>query len=395
MAISFTGKKRIRKSFGRVAEVAPMPNLIEVQKSSYDHFLQMGVVPEQRASVGLQEVFKSVFPIRDFSERAQLEFVRYELETPKYDVDECQQRGITFAAPLKVTLRLVVWDVDEDTGSRSIRDIKEQDVYMGDMPLMTKNGTFIINGTERVIVSQMHRSPGVFFDHDKGKTHSSGKYLFAARVIPYRGSWLDFEFDAKDHVYVRIDRRRKLPATTLLLASTMPRPRNCVRAARRKTGHCSRAKPWACRRRRSSSNFYGTINFRRGPQGWMTPFKEENFKGKLTSDLRDAGTGEVVLAAGERLTPRVARRLREEGLSDVLVTEEDLIGRYFASDLIDEETGEVYFEAGDEITAAALAQLTEARLRRTAGPRHRSCQRSGPISAALLRSTRTRRARTR
>src|SRR5256884_588981 len=218
MAISFNGQKRIRKTFGRIPEVAPMPNLIEVQRSSYDHFLQMGVTAENRANVGLQEVFKSVFPIRDFSERAQLEFVRYELETPKYDTDECQQRGITYAAPLKVTLRLVVWDVDEDTGARSIRDIKEQDVYMGDMPLMTRNGTFIINGTERVIVSQMHRSPGVFFDHDKGKTHSSGKYLFAARVIPYRGSWLDFEFDAKDHVYVRIDRRRKLPATTLLLA---------------------------------------------------------------------------------------------------------------------------------------------------------------------------------
>src|SRR5438477_627679 len=218
MAISFNGQKRIRKTFGRIPEVAPMPNLIEVQRSSYDHFLQMGVMAENRANVGLQEVFKSVFPIRDFSERAQLEFVRYELETPKYDTDECQQRGITYAAPLKVTLRLVVWDVDEDTGSRSIRDIKEQDVYMGDMPLMTRNGTFIINGTERVIVSQMHRSPGVFFDHDKGKTHSSGKYLFAARVIPYRGSWLDFEFDAKDHMYVRIDRRRKLPATTLLLA---------------------------------------------------------------------------------------------------------------------------------------------------------------------------------
>src|SRR6195256_5382998 len=218
MAISFNGQRRIRKTFGRIPEVAPMPNLIEVQRSSYDHFLQMEVVPEQRANVGLQEVFKSVFPIRDFSERAQLEFVRYELETPKYDTDECQQRGITYAAPLKVTLRLVVWDVDEDTGSRSIRDIKEQDVYMGDMPLMTRNGTFIINGTERVIVSQMHRSPGVFFDHDKGKTHSSGKFLFAARVIPYRGSWLDFEFDAKDHVYVRIDRKRKLPVTTLLYA---------------------------------------------------------------------------------------------------------------------------------------------------------------------------------
>src|ERR1700704_756537 len=218
MAISFNGQKRIRKTFGRIPEVAPMPNLIEVQRSSYDHFLQMGVMAENRANVGLQEVFKSVFPIRDFSERAQLEFVRYELETPKYETDECQQRGITYAAPLKVTLRLVVWDVDEDTGSRSIRDIKEQDVYMGDMPLMTRNGTFIINGTERVIVSQMHRSPGVFFDHDKGKTHSSGKYLFAARVIPYRGSWLDFEFDSKDLVYVRIDRKRKLPVTTLLYA---------------------------------------------------------------------------------------------------------------------------------------------------------------------------------
>src|SRR5213079_2546001 len=193
MAISFNGQKRIRKTFGRIPEVAPMPNLIEVQRASYDHFLQMGVIAEQRVSVGLQEVFKSVFPIRDFSERAQLEFVRYELETPKCDVDE-------------------------DTGSRSIRDIKEQDVYMGDMPLMTRNGTFIINGTERVIVSQMHRSPGVFFDHDKGKTHSSGKYLFAARVIPYRASWLDFEFGARDQVSVRTGPHGQLPAPTLLLA---------------------------------------------------------------------------------------------------------------------------------------------------------------------------------
>src|SRR6187401_21627 len=235
MAISINGQKRIRKTFGRIPEVAPMPNLIEVQRSSYDHFLQMGVAPEDRANVGLQEVFRSVFPIRDFSERAQLEFVRYELEAPKYEVDECQQRGITFAAPLKVTLRLVVWDVDEDTGSRSIRDIKEQDVYMGDMPLMTKNGTFVINGTERVIVSQMHRSPGVFFDHDKGKTHSSGKYLFAARVIPYRGSWLDFEFDSKDLVYVRIDRKRKLPVTTLLYALES-RATEALRSAREAQG---------------------------------------------------------------------------------------------------------------------------------------------------------------
>src|SRR6516164_2358580 len=360
MAISFTGKKRIRKSFGRVPEVAPMPNLIEVQKSSYDHFLQMGEAPEERANSGLQEVLKSVFPIRDFSERAQLEFVRYELETPKYDVDECQQRGITFAAPLKVTLRLVVWDVDESTGSRSIRDIKEQDVYMGDMPLMTKNGTFIINGTERVIVSQMHRSPGVFFDHDKGKTHSSGKYLFAARVIPYRGSWLDFEFDAKDHIYVRIDRRRKLPATTLLLALDNAAT-EALRAQRRaENGSLQPGEAIGMSKEEILSFFYGTITFRRGAQGWMTPFDPEQFKGKLTSNLRDARTGETVLAEGERMTPRIVRRLREEGLTNILAEDDQLIGRYFTSDVINEETGEVYFEAGDEITAAALAQLNEA-----------------------------------
>jgi DNA-directed RNA polymerase subunit beta len=360
MAISFTGKKRIRKSFGRVPEVAPMPNLIEVQKSSYDHFLQMRVAADDRANVGLQEVLKSIFPIRDFSDRAQLEFVRYELEPAKYDVDECQQRGITFAAPLKVTLRLVVWDVDEDTGSRSIRDIKEQDVYMGDMPLMTKNGTFIINGTERVIVSQMHRSPGVFFDHDKGKTHSSGKYLFAARVIPYRGSWLDFEFDAKDHVYVRIDRRRKLPATTLLMAldSTVS---EAVRADSRAANRpLQPGEIGGMSKEEILSAFYRAVIFRRGPLGWTTPFREEQFKGKLASPLRSAGTGEVVLAEGERLTPRTARRLREAGLVDILVDDEQLIGRYFASDLISEASGEVYFEAGDEVTAAALAHLAEA-----------------------------------
>src|SRR5580693_870405 len=295
MAISFTGKKRIRKTFGRVAEVAPMPNLIEVQKSSYDHFLQMGVLPEQRGSVGLQEVFKSVFPIRDFSERAQLEFVRYELETPKYEVDECQQRGITFAAPLKVTLRLVVWDVDEDTGSRSIRDIKEQDVYMGDMPLMTKNGTFIINGTERVIVSQMHRSPGVFFDHDKGKTHSSGKYLFAARVIPYRGSWLDFEFDAKDLLYVRIDRRRKLPVTSLLYALDSDAT-DKLRAKRQKEGKSLElTEIQGMSKEEILSAFYGTVVYKRSKAGWTAPFDAERMKGqKLIVDLIDARTGKSV-----------------------------------------------------------------------------------------------------
>jgi len=297
MAKSYTGRKRVRKSFGRIPSVAPMPNLIEVQKSSYDHFLQMDVLPEARASVGLQEVFRSVFPIKDFSERGTLEFVKYELEQPKYDVEECQQRGMTFAAPLKVTLRLVVWDVDEDTGARSIRDIKEQDVYMGDMPLMTANGTFVINGTERVIVSQMHRSPGVFFDHDKGKTHSSGKYLFAARVIPYRGSWLDFEFDAKDLVYVRIDRRRKLPVTTLLYAL------DSARTAELRASAGDKPLDPALVRGMSSeeilSYFYETTTYTRGEIGWKTKFDAERMKGvKLTADLIDARTGQVVAELG-------------------------------------------------------------------------------------------------
>src|SRR5690242_16139423 len=275
MSKSFTGRKRIRRDFGRIPEISRMPNLIEVQKSSYDHFLQIGVSAENRTDVGLQEVFKSVFPIRDFSERAELQFVKYELEDPKYDVEECQQRGMSFGAPLKVTLRLVVWDVDEDSGACSIRDIKEQDVYMGDMPLMTANGTFIINGTERVIVSQMHRSPGVFFDHDKGKTHSSGKYLYAARVIPYRGSWLDFEFDAKDHLYVRIDRRRKLPVTTLLFALDNAETA-ALRAERAAEG--KQLQPYEAQgmpKEEILANFYDTTLFRRGANGWRTDFDAE------------------------------------------------------------------------------------------------------------------------
>jgi DNA-directed RNA polymerase subunit beta len=358
MTKSFTGRKRIRKTFGRIPEVAPMPNLIEVQKSSYDHFLQMDVLAEQRTGVGLQEVFKSVFPIKDFSDRARLEFVRYELEQPKYDVEECQQRGITFAAPLKVTLRLVVWDVDEDTQSRSIRDIKEQDVYMGDMPLMTKNGTFIINGTERVIVSQMHRSPGVFFDHDKGKTHSSGKYLFAARVIPYRGSWLDFEFDAKDHLYVRIDRRRKLPVTTLLFAL------DNVATAKLRAERLAESKALAPTEAQGMSKeeilayFYNTTVFSFGKKGWKAPFDPTRFRGvKLTHDLVDAKTGKARAEAGAKMTPRLARKLAEDGLEEILVAREELLGRYLAIDVVNEQTGEIFAEAGDEITETLLDQV--------------------------------------
>src|SRR5690349_24565907 len=221
MTLSFTGRKRLRKFFGKMHEVAEMPNLIEVQRTSYDQFLQVEKPEGGRVDEGLQAVFSSVFPIKDFSENSLLEYVDYHFEEPKYDVEECQQRSMTYAAPLKVTLRLIVFDVDQETGAKSVKDIKEQDVYMGDVPFMTSNGTFIVNGTERVIVSQMHRSPGVFFDHDKGKTHSSGKLLFAGRIIPYRGSWLDIEFDAKDIVYARIDRRRKIPVTSLLKALGM------------------------------------------------------------------------------------------------------------------------------------------------------------------------------
>ena len=361
MANSYTGRKRVRKSFGRIPTVAPMPNLIEVQKSSYDYFLQMNVPPEKRGNVGLQEVFRSVFPIKDFSERGTLEFVKYELETPKYDVEECQQRGMTFAAPLKVTLRLVVWDIDEDTGARSVRDIKEQDVYMGDMPLMTANGTFVINGTERVIVSQMHRSPGVFFDHDKGKTHSSGKYLFAARVIPYRGSWLDFEFDAKDLVYVRIDRRRKLPVTTLLYAldndATL-----ALRDSRAAEGRA--VDPTEVRGLSAETildYFYDKVRYTRGPNGWKTDFQPERMKGaKLVSDLIDAKTGEKVADAGAKMTPRLGKKLKEAGVTEILVQPEDLVGQFSAEDIIDEASGEIHMEAGDELTAAILATLEKA-----------------------------------
>jgi DNA-directed RNA polymerase subunit beta len=217
MAFQVQSNFRHRKNLGRVAAIVDTPNLIDIQKSSYDKFLQSEVAPRERKEVGLESVFRSVFPIKDFDGTSELVYVSYNLEKPKYDVDECRQRGMTYAAPIKVTTQLMVYDAHEG-GERIVRDIKEQEVYFGEIPLMTDTGTFIINGTERVVVSQLHRSPGVFFDHDKGKTHSSGKLLYSARVIPYSGSWLDFEFDHKDIIYVRIDRRRKMHATVLLRA---------------------------------------------------------------------------------------------------------------------------------------------------------------------------------
>lgn len=332
---TFTGRKRVRKFFGHIKEVAEMPNLIEVQKASYDQFLMVDEPQGGRLDEGLQAVFRSVFPISDFSGTSMLEFVRYEFEQPKYDVDECRQRGMTFAAPLKVTLRLIVFDIDEETGAKSVKDIKEQDVYMGDIPLMTMNGTFIVNGTERVIVSQMHRSPGVFFDHDKGKTHSSGKLLFAARVIPYRGSWLDIEFDAKDIVYARIDRRRKIPVTSLMFALGLD-------------GEAI------------LSTFYKKILYKRTKEGWRVPFDANRFRGYSTiNDLIDADTGKVVLEAGKKLTVRAARQLQEKGLKALRLSDEELVGNYLAEDLVNPKTGEIHAEAGEEITDKNMKALNE------------------------------------
>ncbi|MCX7338690.1 MAG: DNA-directed RNA polymerase subunit beta [Alphaproteobacteria bacterium] len=357
MVRSYTGRKRFRKSFGRIEEVTPLPNLIAMQKSSYESFLQIKVAPEKRETIGLQEVFKSLFPIKDYAGKSQLEFFKYDFDTPKYDEDESRQRGMTYSAPLKVTFRLVVWDVDADTGSRTIRDIKEQDVYMGDIPLMTDRGTFVINGIERVIVSQMHRSPGVFFDHDRGKTHSSGKFLFAARIVPYRGSWLDFEFDPKDMIFVRVDRRRKLPVTTFLMALESAETEK-LRREKADGADITIPNNTGMSREEILNTFYKTIIYSRNAQGWTTSFIPERWKGiKLVSNLVDAQTGEIVAEAGTKLTPRMTKKLATNGLLDIQVAAEELLGQNIANDYINEETGEIYLEAGDEITAETLETL--------------------------------------
>ncbi|HEX8580311.1 MAG TPA: DNA-directed RNA polymerase subunit beta, partial [Allosphingosinicella sp.] len=329
-----TASKRIRKIFGNIHEVSEMPNLIEVQRESYEQFLRSR--PQDGYVSGLEKTLRSVFPIRDFAGTAELDFVNYELEEPKYDIEECRQRGMTYAAPMRVTLRLIVFEVDPDTETRSVLDIKEQDVYMGDMPLMTLNGTFVVNGTERVIVSQMHRSPGVLFDHDRGKTHASGKYLFAARVIPYRGSWLDFEFDAKDIVNVRIDRKRKLPVTALLHALDM-------------------------NSEEILNTFYDRVTFVRGKNGWQIPYVSENWRGqKPMFDIVNGETGEVAFGAGTKITPRAANKAAKDGLTQLVIPTEEIFGRYSAYDLINEKTGEIYIEAGDEVSPENLEKLDKA-----------------------------------
>ncbi|MEI7703389.1 MAG: DNA-directed RNA polymerase subunit beta [Deltaproteobacteria bacterium] len=348
MAPTIQNNFRARKNFGKIQKVADIPNLIAIQKSSYDKFLQAEVPPEKRDDTGLQGVFKSVFPIKDFNETSSLEFVSYHLEKPKYDVDECHQRGMTFSAPIKVVVRLVVWDKDEETGAQSIRDVKEQEVYFGEIPLMTGNGTFIINGTERVVVSQLHRSPGAFFDHDKGKSHSSGKILYNARIIPYRGSWIDFEFDHKDMLYVRIDRRRKLPATVLLRAiGSVP----------------DTAKKDPIEFHGTSEEilkyYYDTETIRiEGKGKYERDVVPDLLKSqRATRDIKDPRTGEVIVKKNRKYSDSAIKKLVAAKVKTLPVEPEEVYQKYSAEDVVDEGTGEVLLEVNEQVTEEKVEEL--------------------------------------
>ena len=333
MAYSYTEKKRIRKDFGKLPRVMDVPYLLAIQLDSYRSFLQADKAVDARTDIGLNAAFKSVFPIVSYSGSAALEYVSYRLGTPVFDEKECMLRGVTYAAPLRVKVRLIIYD--KDSSNKAIKDIKEQEVYMGEMPLMTDNGTFIINGTERVIVSQLHRSPGVFFDHDKGKSHSSGKLLYNARVIPYRGSWLDFEFDPKDLVYVRIDRRRKLPATILLRA----------------LGYESN---------QILEMFFDNDKFEIENDAIRLELIPERLRGETASfDLKDS-SGKVIAEEGRRITARHIRQMEKEGMTSLEVPTEYIFGKVIAKDIIDPSTGELLAECNAEITVEILEQLVAA-----------------------------------
>ncbi|HJK87014.1 MAG TPA: DNA-directed RNA polymerase subunit beta [Candidatus Megaira endosymbiont of Nemacystus decipiens] len=328
--------KRLRKNFGKIKSVATIPNLIEIQKQSYNNnFLQFGIPENQRENKGLQSILTSIFPIKDASGTAVLEFVKYVFDKPKFDVEECIQRGLSFVAGLRITLRLSIWELDEITDSKEIKGIKEQEVYIGDVPFMTENATFVINGTERVIVSQMHRSPGGFFYHDEGKAHSSGKFLYSARVIPYRGSWLDFEFDAKDIIYFRIDRKRKLPVSTLLYSLGMTKEEIL-------------------------KSYYENNLYQYAKKGWITNFDISDISvHRLMHDLVNAENEEVVLKAGSKITPRLAKKLLESGLKQVLVQDEQILGKFLGKEIVNPQNGEVLLSVGDEINEEALSKLKE------------------------------------
>ncbi len=334
MASLFAENRRIRKDFSKVASPVEIPNLIDLQRKSYEKFLQADVAPNKRENSGLQGVFKSVFPIEDFNRTASLEFESYALEKPKYDVLECRQRGMTFAAPLKITVRLVVYDVDEEAGTRNIRDIKEQEVYMGEIPLMTEAGSFIINGTERVIVSQLHRSPGVIFDHDQGKSHSSGKILYSARIIPHRGSWLDFEFDHKDILYARIDRKRKLPATIILRAMGMSNLEIL-------------------------NFFYKTERITFEKDGKYSKFVDlEILSGqRAEEDITDPKSGDVIVKKNRKFTKAVIKKIQDAGIKKLEIPMEAIVDRVSAEDIVDEKTGEVLLECNQELSSDKVEEL--------------------------------------
>jgi DNA-directed RNA polymerase subunit beta len=350
MAHTIQNNFRVRKSFAKIPKVIDIPNLIDIQKTSYDKFLQDNVPSDKRTATGLQGVFKSVFPIKDFNETAELDFVSYELDKPKYDVDECHQRGMTYSAPIKVKVQLVVYDKDEETGRKTIRDAKEQDVYFGEIPLMTENGTFIINGTERVVVSQLHRSPGAFFDHDKGKSHSSGKLLYNARIIPYRGSWIDFEFDHKDLLYVRIDRRRKLPATVLIRAlGGVP--------------DTSKKNPLEFRGSNEEIlNYYystetilleGSDKFEKNVDLELLPGQ------RATRDIKNPKTGEIIVKKNRKFTRGAIKKLEAAKMKTLPVEWEELEKMVSAYDIVDEATGEVILECNEEISQEKVDRLLE------------------------------------
>ena len=362
----FNAYKRIRKDFGKIKSPIELPNLIKIQEESYKSFLQLEEKPEERKDVGIQAVFKSVFPIHDFSGLVDLEFVKYEFDAPKYDAEECLRRGLTFAAPLRVTLRLILWDIDEE-GNKSIKDVKEQEIFMGEIPLMTEKGTLIFNGTERVFVSQMQRSPGVFFTHDEGKTHSSGKLLFSGKIIPSRGFWLDFEFDAKDILYVRIDKKRKLPVTTLLASFYNDETEMAVEKAIKEGKDVDSIKKVGMFSNEILKLFYNEEILTKFKNGWKKEFNPSLITKsvKFNYDLVDAKTGNVVLAQGAKLSPRAAKKLVDDGLKEVYITDEALVsaGLYLSDDILDEETFEVVAEAGQEITSDVLQKLQDAKIK--------------------------------
>jgi DNA-directed RNA polymerase subunit beta len=331
---------RVRKSFAKTSLTLEPPHLIAMQRHSYERFLQVDVDPDDRGDFGLQAIFKNIFPITDFNGLCSLEFVRYSFGDPKYTVEECIERGMTYEVPVKITVRLITFDVDEETGAQSVRDIKEQDVFLGSLPLMTKDGVFVVNGTERVVVNQLQRSPGLFYTHDDGKSHASGKRLYSARIIPVRGSWLDFEFDIKDILYVRIDRRRKLPVTVLLKA----------------LGYDAE---------QLLREFYKVdmIEIKNGK--YTQIFKAETFLGmRLTKDLVDPKSGEVLGKKGRKVTKALVNRIDKSGVKSLDVEPEDLIGRFLAGDLVDEKSGEVIGRCNEEVTESMLKAIEDAKLKK-------------------------------